>query len=300
MTGPILLFGAGGQLGRETMDLAKTRSIDLVGLTRAEGDITDRNAIRAALERFTPRLIVNAAAYTAVDKAESDVPGAFAGNASGPQNLAVEANARSIPLIHFSTDYVFDGAKLASYVETDPIGPAGAYGRSKAEGEALVRAELPHHVIIRTAWVYGAHGANFLKTMLRLAGERDELRVVADQHGCPTATIDLAEAIFAVDRAISAGIQPWGTYHFAGTGVTTWHGFANEIIEAANSFNGKRPKVTAIQTADFPTPARRPVNSALDSTHFTGVFGYRAAPWQDRTRDVVRQLMQNTSSGGLQ
>lgn len=294
MSAPIAVFGAGGQLGRELIELAARRGANAVGFTRAEVDIADAAAVGAALTRARPRLVVNAAAFTAVDKAESDVEGARAGNATGPQALARAACAIDVPLVHFSTDYVFDGAKPDAYRESDPVAPLGVYGASKELGERLVRAAAPKHIIIRTAWVYGIHGANFLKTMLRLAGERGELRVVADQRGCPTATIDLAEAVLAIDRTIAAGSTPWGTWHFAGTGVATWHEFAGEIVAAAEPFTGKRPQVTPIASAEYPTPARRPKNSELDSANFTRVFGYAAAPWRERTRETVRRLLQAT------
>ena len=292
MTRPVVLLGAAGQLGREVCDLAERLGRKMVGCTRAQVDITDRAAVAELIVRTKPRLLVNAAAYTAVDKAESDPDGALAANAIGPQVLATAAANAGVPIVHVSTDYVFDGAKAGAYVEDDPIAPIGVYGRSKAEGEAHVRAAAARHVIVRTAWVYGVHGTNFLKTMLRLAHEREELRVVADQRGCPTATRDLAEAIFAIDRRIAEGAKPWGTFHFAGTGATTWHGFACEIVDAAAPFIGKRPQVTAIGARDYPTAARRPANSELDSSRFTAMFGYRAVPWQARTQEVVRQLLQ--------
>lgn len=291
MRGPIALFGAGGQLGRETLDLAKARGVEMIGFSRTQVDIADPYGVRVVLDIAAPGLIVNAAAYTAVDAAESHSKEAFLCNARGPQNLALAAAERGIPMLHFSTDYVFDGTKTTAYVESDPVAPCGVYGHSKAEGEAQVRSALAQHVILRTAWVYGAHGANFLKTMIRLAGERDELRIVADQRGCPTATIDLAEAIFAVDSRLSEGKEPWGLYHFAGTGATTWHGFAREIVAQAAPLLGRKPLVIPIRTDEYPTAARRPANSELDSTHFASVFGYRAAPWPERTRDIVRQLL---------
>jgi dTDP-4-dehydrorhamnose reductase len=294
VTRPIVLFGAAGQLGREICDLAERSGEAVVGFTRAQVDITDRAAVADVLARLEPRLVVNAAAYTAVDRAESDPDAAFAANAIGPQVLATAASQAGVPIVHVSTDYVFDGTKTGAYVEDDPIAPIGVYGRSKAEGEARVRVAAFRHVIVRTAWVYGMHGANFLKTILRLAREREELRVVADQHGCPTATLDLAQAIFAVDRKIAEGGEPWGTFHFAGTGATTWHGFACAIVDAAAALTGKRPQVTAIGTEDYPTAARRPANSELDSSRFAAMFGYRAAPWRARTQDVVRQLLHSS------
>lgn len=288
---PILLFGAGGQLGRELTGLAHERGVPVVGLVRAEGDITDRAAVIAALKAHRPGLVVNAAAFTAVDRAENETLAAFAVNAEGPAILAEATADAGVPLLHVSTDYVFDGSKSGPYVESDPVAPLGAYGASKSEGEVCIRALQPHHVILRTAWVYGVHGANFLKTMLRLAAERDVLRVVADQRGSPTATRDLAEAILAVRAALMAGAEPWGTYHFAGQGETTWHGLASAIMAEQAGFSGRHPVVEAITTAEYPTAARRPANSVLDSSRFAATFGYRAKPWQERMREVVASLM---------
>jgi dTDP-4-dehydrorhamnose reductase len=293
VSGPILLFGAAGQLGREFINLASARGINVVGATRADADIADPSAVKALIERRAPRLVVNAAAYTAVDKAEADIDAAQRGNVAGPRALAEAADAFGVPVVHVSTDYVFDGSKPDAYRESDPIAPLGVYGRTKAVGEQAVRDAAPRHVIVRTAWVFGAHGNNFLKTMLRLARERDELRVVGDQRGCPTATIDLAEAILAIDRAIAAGEKPWGTYHFAGQGATTWHGFASEIVDVQAPLTGKRPPVHAIPTSAYPTPAKRPANSELDSALFAKTFGYAAAPWRARTRETVEALTAN-------
>lgn len=289
---PLLVFGAAGQVGRELMGLAASRGAGAVGLTRAEVDIRDAAAVDAAVERAMPRLVVNCAAYTAVDKAESEAEAAFAVNRDAAASIAKAAARRDLPVLHISTDYVFDGSKDDAYVEEDPIAPLGVYGRSKAEGETAVADANFRHVIVRTAWVYGRHGANFLKTMLRLAAERDRLRVVADQRGCPTATADIAEAILAVDAALTAGMmETLGVFHFAGTGATTWHGFAQEIVAAQSEATAKYPPVDAITTADYPTPARRPANSELCSDKFEAAFGYRAADWQMRTREVVAELV---------
>lgn len=211
----------------------------------------------------------------------------------GPRVIAEAAAARDIPVLHISTDYVFDGTKAGAYVEADPMCPLGVYGRSKAEGEALVRAAAARHVILRTAWVYGRFGGNFLKTMLRLAGERDRLRVVADQRGCPTATADIAAAILAVAAKLTENPAIHGLFHFAGAGVTSWHGFAEAIVAAQAEHTGKNPPVDAIATSDYPTPARRPANSELDSTLFADTFGYRAEDWRVRTREVVADLLGN-------
>ncbi|MEW6256701.1 MAG: dTDP-4-dehydrorhamnose reductase [Pseudomonadota bacterium] len=287
----ILMFGANGQVARETLALAAERGTDIVALDRAQADITDGAALARAVEAAKPDIVFNAAAYTAVDKAEREPEAAEQGNAIGPGLIAAQCAAAGIPVVHISTDYVFDGTKAGAYVESDPLAPLGVYGRTKAAGEAAVRAANPRHVILRTSWVYGVHGANFLKTMLRLAGERDRLTVVADQHGCPTATRDIALALFAVADAVAAGTAHYGTYHFAGTGATTWHGFASEIVARAARHTGRSPEVAAITTADYPTPARRPANSELSSSLFEQTFRYRAAPWQARTGEVVDALL---------
>jgi len=292
----ILLFGAAGQLGREVTALAAARGLDLVGLDHAALDISDPVAVARALEAARPDALINAAAYTAVDKAESEPERAARINAFAPGLIAERCARYGTPLIHVSTDYVFDGTKAGAYVEADPVHPVGVYGRTKAAGEAAIRAAHERHVIVRTSWVYGAYGNNFLKTMLRLAGERDELKVVADQRGCPTATRDLAEALLAVAEAAAKGDARFGTYHFAGTGATTWHGFAAAIVAAAEKHTGRRPRVTPITTADYPTPARRPKNSALASDLFERSFGVRAAPWERRVIEVVDALLAETAA----
>ncbi|MFG1298763.1 dTDP-4-dehydrorhamnose reductase [Xanthobacter sp. V3C-3] len=292
----ILLLGAGGQLGREVTALAADKGIALTGLGHADLDIADPVAVARALEAARPDAVINAAAYTAVDKAEAEPELAARINAFAPGLVAERCARYRTPMVHVSTDYVFDGTKAGAYVEADPVAPLGVYGRTKAAGEAAVRAATERHVIVRTSWVYGAYGNNFLKTMLRLAGERDQLRVVADQRGCPTATRDLAEAVIAAALAAAGGEARWGTFHFAGTGATTWHGFASAIVAAAAEHTGRRPQVDAITTADYPTPARRPRNSELASDLFERTFGVRAAPWQERTREVVATLLAPTAS----
>jgi len=288
--GPLLLFGAAGQVGRNLMAVAQQRGIDIRGVTRAQADITAPDAVAAAIAQARPRLVVNAAAYTAVDRAEREPDLAYAVNAIGAETVARAAAAARVPVLHLSTDYVFDGRKSGPYVETDPLAPLGVYGATKAEGEARLRAANADAIILRTAWVYGAYGSNFLKTMLRLASSEPRLRVVADQHGCPTATADIAEAILAVDAALGAGGAARGVFHFAGTGVTTWHGFAAAIIACQAERTGKRPPVDAIATADYPTAAQRPANSALDSGLFARTFGYRAQPWAARMREAIDAL----------
>jgi dTDP-4-dehydrorhamnose reductase len=291
MNSALLVFGASGQVGRELLGLAQQRRIAAIGLSRADADITDSVAVRAALAAHRPAAVINTAAYTAVDRAENEPQLAHAGNALGPAVLAEACAAAGVPLVHLSTDYVFDGTKQGAYVEDDAIRPIGVYAQTKAEGEALARAVQPHHLILRTAWVYGAHGHNFLKTILQLAKERDELRIVADQIGCPTATADIAEAILALAPRLIADKTVSGTYHFVGSGRTTWHGFAREIVQRQRPFTGRNPSVTPISTAEFPTPAARPMNSILDCSRFREAFGYVARPWTERTGEVVTALL---------
>jgi dTDP-4-dehydrorhamnose reductase len=211
----LLVFGAGGQLGQEILFQAAARQIEIFGATRAQADLSDSVAVSALITTVRPGLIVNCAAYTAVDRAESDSVTAREVNVTGAANVARAAAAAEVPLVHLSTDYVFDGTKSGSYVEDDVVAPINVYGRTKAEGEAQVRAIAPRHIILRTAWLYGRFGNNFLKTMLRLAGEQTQLRVVVDQKGCPTATQDVSEAIFAIDEKIRGNEQVvWGHLPF--------------------------------------------------------------------------------------
>jgi dTDP-4-dehydrorhamnose reductase len=287
----ILLFGASGQLGRELTRASMGRAVPLVGLSHADADIADEAAVRAAVSRHRPSLVVNAAAHTKVDLAEKEAEAARAGNEIGPGVVAAACRAAGVPLIHISTDYVFDGQKTGAYAEDDPIAPINAYGCTKAAGERAIRESAPEHMILRTSWVYGEFGQNFLKTMLNLAATRDELRVVADQRGCPTSTYDLAHAILTIAPRLVARDNVWGTYHFAGSGVTTWHGFASRVVDAQAPLTGKTPRVTAIATKDFPTAAHRPANSELDCGKFARAFGFRGRPWTEETDRVVRALV---------
>jgi dTDP-4-dehydrorhamnose reductase len=288
---PLLIVGGKGQLGRELSDEANRQNDAIVAVGHEELDVTHAEAVQRLVGEAVPRAIINCAAYTAVDKAESDSDAAHAINALGPEYLARAAAEYDIPLLHVSTDYVFDGGKTGAYTEDDSVAPLGVYGRTKEEGERRVRDTHSKHIILRTSWVYGFYGKNFLKTMLRLSHERDELRVVIDQRGCPTATIDIARALLAVESAARAGPVDWGTYHFAGAGVTTWHGFAQEIMSTAARAGGRSVPVVPIETKDYPTPAKRPANSELDSARFCAAFGYRSPPWQERTREVVEALL---------
>jgi dTDP-4-dehydrorhamnose reductase len=263
----------------------------LAALSRSQADICDPVAVNEAVACHRPSLVINAASYTKVDLAETETDAAFAANERGPAILGETCAAAGIALIHVSTDYVFDGTKAGAYVEDDPIAPINIYGQSKAAGERAVRETAPRHVILRSSWIYGEFGHNFLKTMLRLAATRDELRVVADQRGCPTSTRDLARAILGIAPRLIAGEDVWGTYHFAGSDVTTWHGFASRIVAAQAPLTGRAPRVTPITTAEFPTPARRPANSELDCGRFERIFGFRGRPWTEETDAITAALV---------
>jgi dTDP-4-dehydrorhamnose reductase len=296
---PILVVGAGGQVGR-ALGALDGRGFEIVGLKRGDLDITDLAQVRAALAARPYAAVINAAAYTAVDKAESEVDAAMAINRDGPANLATATAELGLPLLHISTDYVFDGSRTGAYRETDPVGPTGVYGASKLAGEEAVRAANPRHVILRTSWVYAASTGNFVATMLRLAGDRPELRVVGDQRGGPTEASAIAEALLTMAAKLVEGEagkgESWGTYHFSGGPATTWHGFATEIIARAAPRLAQVPVVTAIRTADYPTPARRPANSELDCSKIERQFGIRQPDWQ-ATLGAVVEALQTTSHG---
>jgi len=289
----VAVLGTSGQLASELRRSARSAALELVAPQKV--DISVDSQVNALLDRERPALVLNAAAYTAVDRAEVEREQAFAVNEIGPSLIARWCTANRAALIHVSTDYVFDGAKAAGYVEEDATAPLGVYGESKLAGEVAVRGALERHLILRTSWVFSAHSQNFVKTMLRLARERDELRVVADQVGRPTAAADLASAMLTLAERLAKGAElDWGTYHFAGAGSTSWHGFAEAIVEEQAPLTGKKPRVTPITTADYPTPARRPQSSVLDTSRFERTFGITPAPWRDGLRTVVRELVSAT------
>jgi dTDP-4-dehydrorhamnose reductase len=287
----MLVFGGSGQLALELARLASARGIALTALTHAEVDIADPTGVAAAIAKHRPALVINAAAYTKVDLAETEVEQARRGNEIGPAVLADSCNGTDVPLVHISTDYVFDGAKSSAYAETDPIHPINVYGLTKAAGEESIRRRLRRHVILRTGWVYGEFGHNFLKTIVRLASTREELRLISDQRGTPTSTRTLADAILRIAPRLLTGENIWGTYHFTGMGMTTWYGFATRIVAAQAPLTGRNPKVTAITSAEYPTPARRPANSVLDCSQFLQVFGFRADAWTDEVDAVTRAFV---------
>jgi len=281
----ILVTGSKGQLG---MELVRQASLhEVVATSRETLDITDLSAVRSILDKTHPEVVINAAAYTSVDKAEADHDAAFTVNCDGPANLAVCCAEMDIPLFHISTDYVFDGTKKGSYSEGDPIAPLGVYGESKAAGESMLREHCSRHIILRTSWVFSVHGCNFVKTMLRLGAERAALGVVADQFGKPTSASELARLILKI---IPYAGDHWGTYHLAQPEAVSWHGFAEAIFKEA-ACQGKQlmiKNVNPIATEDYPTPARRPANSVLNCDRFEEVFGVEIRPWRELLVDVVR------------
>jgi dTDP-4-dehydrorhamnose reductase len=295
LPGPVLVFGAGGQVGCELLQRFQWAAVPVVGLTHAHADICDPTAVSTAIERHRPAVIVNAAGYTAVDKAEADDARAFAVNVEGAGNLARAAATFGAPLIHLSTDYVFDGRKGSPYVEDDPVSPINVYGRSKEAGERAVRAEGPRHIILRTAWLYGGYGQNFAKTMLRLATERDVVRVVADQHGTPTSTADIAEAIFAIIARCADDASAFGTFHLTNAGETTWHGFAARIFQHLAARGSRTARLDAITTAEYETPAVRPKNCVLCCDRIRQVHSIVPRSW-DAVLDDALPLIAGASS----
>ena len=270
----------------------------LVALGRQELDITKPDMIDTALSTHEPGVVVNCAAYTDVDKAESEEQQAYAVNSDGAGAVASYCASRGIPIIHISTDYVFDGANAEPYVESDPTRPTGAYGRTKLEGEARVAAACPEHIILRTAWVHSPFGHNFVTSMLRLARTRAEIGVVDDQIGNPSYAPNLAGAILEVARQIledSAGEPKWGVYHIAGSGETSWCGLAREIFAQSEKHGGPSARIRPISTADYPTPARRPANSRLDCTALKTGFGIALPDWRDGVQACVARALATSS-----
>jgi dTDP-4-dehydrorhamnose reductase len=292
----ILVTGKNGQVGFELQRaLAPLGEVAAVG--QAECNLADAEAVRALVRRIAPDVIVNPAAYTAVDKAESDRQTAFAVNAQAPGVLGEEAARLGALVVHYSTDYVFNGAKDGSYAETDEPDPQSVYGSSKYAGERALAAANPRHLILRTSWVLGAHGGNFAKTMLRLATERERLTVVADQFGAPTSAALLADLTAQLVRQYQReGAQgfPYGTYHLTASGETSWCDYARfvigEALAAGKTLKAGPSAVAPLTTAEYPTPAKRPSNSRLDTSRFRSTFGLRLPPWQEGVRHVLQQI----------
>jgi dTDP-4-dehydrorhamnose reductase len=289
----ILVTGADGQLGRELLHQGVTSRFELIPAARPELDIADAGGVAAAIGRLRPFAVINAAAYTKVDNAEDEPHRAFRVNAEGAANLARSCRSIGVVLIQLSTDYVFDGRRNAPYKEGDPVAPTGVYARSKAAGEELIRSILPEHIILRTSWLYGVFGYNFVKTMLRLGREAKVVRVVNDQYGSPTSAVDLSQAILKIVSDIrDRSGTPWGTYHYCGKGITSWHAFAEEIFRIAAPYRlFEPPLVEAIPTSQYPTRAKRPRFSALDCNLIHQVFNIAVRPWTKSLTVVMKRIL---------
>ena len=300
----ILLTGVNGQVGHALQHKLthedKSADYKVVALGREQLDLSDIDAIRRAVQTIQPDLIINPAAYTAVDKAETEPGLAYAINAIAPQILAEEASKLSASLIHFSTDYVYDGTKADAYNEADAVNPISVYGKTKLAGEAAIRSVGLPHLICRTSWVYGAYGKNFLKTILRLAAERDSLRIVADQYGAPTSSDSIANAVVSLLNAWQPQqISQTGVYHLTNQGSTSWHGFSCEIVREYNrlalaknlpSLKTTVDNIMAITTADYPTPAARPTNSSLRNNKLKQTFDIALPTWQLGLQQVMQNI----------
>ncbi len=290
----LAVTGKNGQVVSALQALASAE-LEIVALGRPELDLAQPETVLKALREVKPDAVVSAAAYTAVDKAESEPDIAFAVNRDGARAVSEAASDLGIPVIHLSTDYVFDGTKTTAYVENDPTGPTSVYGRSKLEGERAVSEATDNYVVLRTAWVYSEYGNNFVKTMLRLSENRDEINVVADQFGCPTSANDIATAVVTIARKLvedsSAPLR--GVFHLSGAGETNWANFAKQIFALSAENGGKSIVVNDITTEQYPTPARRPANSRLDCSKLEEVYGIKLPSWQTSTRAVVTALAQS-------
>ena len=290
----IAVTGKSGQVVTALLERGAAAGVDVMALGRPEMDLTRPQSVRAAILASGADVVISAAAYTAVDKAESEPDLAFAINGAGAGAVASAAAELDVPVIHISTDYVFDGSKAEPYLETDPTGPLGVYGASKLAGEEAVRAATPNHAILRTAWVYSPFGANFLKTMLRLAADRPRLRVVADQRGTPTSALDIADAVLAVAgnlvaRPDDAALR--GVFHLVGGGEASWAEFAAEIFRHSAANGGPSASIEPIPASEYPTPAKRPGNSRLVTDKLRAAHGVVLPAWQHSTAQAVERLL---------
>ncbi|MFT3966661.1 MAG: dTDP-4-dehydrorhamnose reductase [Sphingobium sp.] len=292
----ILITGGTGQVGLELARLDWPADVEPHFPDRTLLDLNDRASIAACFAQRQWAAVINCAAYTAVDKAEGDVGAAFLANAQGPAWLADATRTAGIPLIHVSTDYVFDGRADGFYEPDAPVAPMGVYGASKLAGELAVRLGNPRSVVVRTAWVLSVHRANFLKTMLRLGATNTELRVVVDQQGCPTSAADLAAALQTITlRHLEDMTAPTGLYHFVNAGRTNWQDLACAIFAMSARTGGPFPTVTAITTAEYPTPARRPANSALSTVTLERDFGITPRRWEAAVADIIAELTDSSA-----
>ncbi|MBI5827029.1 MAG: dTDP-4-dehydrorhamnose reductase [Deltaproteobacteria bacterium] len=293
----ILVTGSDGQLGSDLVPLLAREGhdaagADITGSGASSLDITDREKTISSVVRLRPEVIINCAAYTAVDRAEKEIDAALAVNRDGPANLADAAGEIQALLIHISTDFVFNGSRNLPYDESQAADPLGVYGKTKLLGEQEVAKRLPGHIIVRTSWLYGTHGHNFVKTILRHAGEREALRVVYDQAGTPTSSFDLAGALTVMVNRYASGSAPYGTYHYSNEGVASWYDFAVRIIEGAGRLGAKLrcARVEPILTGEYPTPAKRPAYSVLDKKKVKETFGVSIPHWQDSLEKTLNEL----------
>lgn len=289
----LLCIGQSGQVAQALRERSALQDTDCTCIGRPQADLTNNASLSAAFDRVAPSVVVNAAAYTAVDAAEKDEKQAYAVNAQGAGSLAKLCAERALPLIHLSTDYVFDGSSDHAYRETDMVSPLGVYGASKLSGEVAVRKAGPRHVILRTAWVYSPFGKNFVKTMLHLAKQNGAASVVGDQFGCPTNALDIADAILTIGRAISGKPEPtqFGTFHYAGSGVCSWADVAGLIFDIYAARTGCKIELNRVSTSEYPTPARRPPNSCLDTGKMEQVFGVQPQAWTAGVEQIVNRLI---------
>ncbi|MBD0415999.1 dTDP-4-dehydrorhamnose reductase [Oryzicola mucosus] len=290
----ILVTGREGQVVTSLIERAGTLDgVEVVTVGRPEFDLADPASVERVIADISPDIVVSAAAYTAVDLAEDERDLAHAVNAEGAGAVARAAAKADIPIIHLSTDYVFAGNKDGEYLESDPTGPIGVYGRTKLEGERAVAEANARHVILRTAWVYSPFGKNFVKTMLRLAADRDELTVVGDQWGNPTSALDIADAVLHIARSdrLTKGTDGFGVFHLVGTGKTNWSGFARHVLETSGRLGGPTADVRDIATSDYPTKAQRPANSCLSTDKLFDTYGWRAPDWRISADYVVERLV---------
>ncbi|TSD99634.1 dTDP-4-dehydrorhamnose reductase [Mesorhizobium intechi] len=289
----LVVTGREGQVVSSLLEAGQLAGVDVIAIGRPRLDLANPDTVIEAIAAAKPDIVVSAAAYTAVDQAEDEPDLAFRVNAVGAGKVAQAAARLGVPVIHLSTDYVFDGSASGDYVETDATAPASVYGASKLAGEQAVAAANPRNLILRTAWVYSPFGKNFVKTMLRLAADRDEIAVVADQWGNPTSALDIADAILHAAATLhrNKDFAAFGTYHLAGTGETNWSGFARHILDTSRVSGGPSARVRDITTADYPTKARRPANSRLSSAKFASAFGWSAPDWRLSTQAVVRRVL---------
>jgi dTDP-4-dehydrorhamnose reductase len=292
-TGPILVMGKSGQLARSLNDWAVQKNIPMVLAGRPEFNLENAYEVDHIVKTVRPKVIVNTAAYTAVDRAEEEAEQAFSVNRDGAEHLACVAEHKRVPLIHVSTDYVFDGAKQTPYVEDDSTAPLNVYGRSKLEGELGVLAFYPAAIVIRSSWLYGPYGHNFLRTMLRLAQTQSAVKIVDDQRGTPTSSRQLAAGIMRMIERLDSkpSTDVGGIYHLTNQGETTWYGFAVEIFRALSRRGFTVPKLWPIESCDYPTRAHRPHNSCLNSGKIERVFGIRLGPWREAMEACLDELV---------